>query len=153
VRFVYARHGRKVPGQDTPLTEAGREQARRAGAFLRDQGIVPDWLCHTATLRTRETAERLLAELGVRCPVHRPESGWRRSAGPEEIAARIARWASAAPRPVQTLLFVGHEHQQDALVAAFGFPPVPDANRGCVLVLAQDGSGRWGRGPSWLGSA
>ncbi len=154
MRFVYIRHGKKAdPGGDgAPLTEKGREQARKAGEFLKAERIEPDWLCTTPAKRTKETAEIVLEAIGIQCPARKPEPGWTIDASIDEIGKRIAKWASDAPHPVKTLLFVGHKVQQDALVRAFGFSPIPKDNKACVLVLERDKAGVWRRGAWFAGT-
>lgn len=56
-----------VPGRtdfERPLTTAGRAQARTAGEFLADRGIVIDQVLCSGALRTRQT----LDELDLDCP-------------------------------------------------------------------------------------
>jgi probable phosphoglycerate mutase len=51
-------------GEDLPLVEAGREQARRLGRVLRSHGVRPAVILHAPLCRTREHAEIVAAELG-----------------------------------------------------------------------------------------
>jgi broad specificity phosphatase PhoE len=50
-----------IPDHETPLTDEGFEQARKAGAFLREQLGAPGYLYHSGYLRTVQTAEEILA--------------------------------------------------------------------------------------------
>lgn len=51
---------------DTPLTDHGREQARRAGAYLRDVlELSPDVVYASTLSRAYETAEIVAQELGI----------------------------------------------------------------------------------------
>jgi broad specificity phosphatase PhoE len=71
--FVLSRHGESTlnvegrvngdPARPAPLTEAGREAARRLGAQL--AGLAIDLGVHTRFARTRETLELALAGRGV----------------------------------------------------------------------------------------
>jgi len=61
------RHGKaaeKGPGsadRQRPLAEEGREQSREAGEFLRNRGATLDRVVCSSALRTKETAEAVLA--------------------------------------------------------------------------------------------
>jgi phosphohistidine phosphatase len=63
----HAKSSRKDPSladHDRPLTSRGEKNARRMGAYLRDEGLVPDQtLCSTA-IRAVRTWESAAAELG-----------------------------------------------------------------------------------------
>ncbi len=152
MKFVFVRHGKKEgkQGENGPLTEEGRMQARQAGEYLKSQGLTPDWVCHTPKKRTKETAEGVLEALGVKCPV-RPPHGWdiggTRRGEKEELRAAIEReiegFFAAAPHESSVTMFVGHNTQQGPLRKQFGFPEIPKGHRGCVLVLEKKPNGRW----------
>jgi phosphohistidine phosphatase len=67
-RLLLLRHAKAVPlsyGDDFArvLTESGREQARRLGAWLADANLVPDRCLYSGAARTRETFELVAAAL------------------------------------------------------------------------------------------
>jgi phosphohistidine phosphatase len=65
----HAKAERDVPGIDDEtraLTRRGREDAARIGRFLREEAYVADLILCSTALRTRETLESLLPELGVK---------------------------------------------------------------------------------------
>lgn len=66
--LILLRHAKAEAGQDDharPLAERGVEEAKRMGAFMREQDIVPQKiLCSTAT-RTRQTLEYSLLDADV----------------------------------------------------------------------------------------
>ncbi len=76
--LVFVRHGsstwndeRRIQGQlDPPLSEKGRDQARKLGARFRDTQV--DAFYSSDLLRARETAEAIAEEIGRR-PEYRPE--------------------------------------------------------------------------------
>ena len=149
MRFVFIRHGHyakpaeKSERDRAPLTDAGQRTARQAGEYLAAQGIRPDLVCTTKAQRTRETATIVLETLGASCPTHAKDSGFGSGATGDEITRRIGEWASGVtPRP-QTLLYVGHDTQQSALLRRFGGPEIPQANRACVLIWDQAPDGQW----------
>ena len=71
-RLLLLRHAkaeREVPGIDDEaraLAPRGREDAARIGRFLREEFYVADLVLCSTALRTRQTLELLLPELGVR---------------------------------------------------------------------------------------
>jgi broad specificity phosphatase PhoE len=78
LRLVFIRHGsstwndeRRIQGQlDPPLSEKGREQARKLGARFRDTQV--DAFYSSDLTRARETAEAIAEQIG-RKPEYRPE--------------------------------------------------------------------------------
>jgi len=78
--LIIARHGNTFgPGDtptrvglhtDLPLVESGREQARKIGAWLRDNRMIPDVVYASHLERTQETAKIAIRESGVSNPVY-----------------------------------------------------------------------------------
>ena len=60
-RLLLLRHAKAVPLNEDDyarvLTERGRDDARRIGAFLNDGGLSPDFALYSGAARTRETFE------------------------------------------------------------------------------------------------
>lgn len=77
--LIIARHGNTFEnGQtptrvgartDLPLTEAGRQQARAIGRYLKDHRLIPDVVYASALSRAQETAKLAIKESGVSNPV------------------------------------------------------------------------------------
>lgn len=73
--FYFVRHGQSVANQlgriagveDTPLTDEGREQARRTGEWFREKG--PCTVYASPLSRARETAEILARGAGFPAPI------------------------------------------------------------------------------------
>jgi len=66
--------GRPYPPDDLPLTTAGIEQARAMGASIARADLAIDRAITSGLVRTRSTAEHVLAAAGANPPVeHRPE--------------------------------------------------------------------------------
>lgn len=74
MKVFFVRHGqtlaninpREYPWDNNcPLTELGEQQATRAAQWLRDQQIKPQHLLVSPKLRTQQTAEKIVAELGT----------------------------------------------------------------------------------------
>jgi len=66
--------GRPYPPDDVPLTPRGVEQARAMGEAIAASGVRIDRAITSGLVRTRSTAEHVLAAAGANPPVeHRPE--------------------------------------------------------------------------------
>jgi broad specificity phosphatase PhoE len=64
IRLILLRHGQVASHRgDVPITDTGREQARRAGAWLARQNFDVVEVLYGGTRRTRETAEGVAAGL------------------------------------------------------------------------------------------
>ncbi|UZD62741.1 histidine phosphatase family protein [Brevibacterium sp. JSBI002] len=71
------RHGQASFGTDDydRLSDLGKEQSRITGRFLASQGLEPYRIIHGEMLRQRQTAEGLLAGLGLDMDAH-VDDGW-----------------------------------------------------------------------------
>lgn len=83
---------------DRPLSERGEEQARRAGAYLRERALAPDLTLCSAAVRTRQTTDLL----GLAGPVRQETALY--NAGSDTIREVIA----GVGEDVGVLLVVGH---------------------------------------------
>ena len=84
--------------KDRPLSEAGEDQARRAGAYLSENDLLPDETLCSDSVRTRQTA----GLLGLSCATHPTEANY--NAGADTIRDVIGEVAD----DVRVLLVVGH---------------------------------------------
>ena len=50
---------------DRPLSERGRAAAPRMGAYMRGAGYLPDLVLCSTSMRTRQTLDAVISELGV----------------------------------------------------------------------------------------
>ena len=93
-----------------PLSEKGCEQAKRAGRFCREKGIVPERILTSPLRRAWQTAEHFVAELGSGTTnvVEFLASGMEPETAVEELQA-YENFAS--------VLVVGHEPDFSRLVA------------------------------------
>jgi len=137
------RDGRWQGHSDTPLNEAGREQARRLAAEVREVDVVYS----SDLVRARETAEIIASELGldVQTDARLRERGFgawegRTSAEIEtEFSDQHARWlAGEAPGAADAEPFGDFGARVQAFVADV-LDRHPDET---VLVVAHGGSGR-----------
>jgi len=77
--LIIARHGNTFGAGDTPtrvgkhtdlpLTDKGLDQGRAIGAYLRDNGLIPDVVYASTLQRTQQTAKAAIKESGVSNPV------------------------------------------------------------------------------------
>lgn len=106
-RLVILRHAKTAPHADggdhaRALTERGRQDAARAGAWLRAHGIEPDIALVSDARRTRETMEHVLPHLAR--PPHLRVDRSLYLAEPLTLLRAIR----AAPASARTALVVGH---------------------------------------------
>ena len=71
LRLFILRHGKSdwstgQPDFDRPLAERGRTGAQRVGAWMKDEGLVPDQVISSPARRARETAESICRSLGLK---------------------------------------------------------------------------------------
>ena len=94
--------------RDRVLSEVGVQEARAAGAWLREQGLLPDRVLCSPAARTRETLA-VLGDLGV---VEVREEPSIYEASPGTLAA-----LADANRDAERLLLVGHNPGLEQLAA------------------------------------
>ena len=100
--------GAGQPDLDRPLSATGREEARAAGDWLREHGLLPDRVLCSPAARTRETLA-VLGDLGV---VEVREEPSIYEASPGTLAALVD-----ANRDANRLLLVGHNPGLEQLAA------------------------------------
>jgi phosphohistidine phosphatase len=121
MRLYLVRHAEAAPGDPDglrPLTERGREQARRLGEQLAREGVRPDAVLASPLLRARQTAATVARALGSECDA---DDRLAPGATPEQIVA-------AASGRGNTVVVVGHQPDCGLAVAALAgdapdFPP------------------------------
>jgi len=159
-RFLWlVRHGRAgepsgTADRDRPLTTAGAADATALGRLLATGGLPfgggsvppPEVVISSPAVRTRWTAECLVAGLGRQLPVS--EDATLYGAGPDAIltvvaglddSIRSAMVVGHNPGLYQTVVLVaggGREGDVRARLADGGFPP-------CSLAVLQLGGGSW----------
>jgi phosphohistidine phosphatase len=106
-RLLLLRHAKAVPqgvlaDENRPLTERGRSDTPLVAAFAATQGLVPDLVAVSPSLRTRETWE-LFAPAFAAPPPHRIEP--RLYSAPAERMLYLLR---ETPAEIGSLMLVGH---------------------------------------------
>ncbi|MCB1538739.1 MAG: histidine phosphatase family protein [Rhodospirillales bacterium] len=161
IRLIVARHGNTFNADETPrrigartdlpLTDKGKEQGRRLGAWLRDNAMVPDAVYTSRLIRTRETAEAALTEMDIRRAIQQSDLFDEIDHGPDEnktdpeIVARLgveafAKWeqGNIMPREWSPKPEVLSKRWQD--FAAYCEKTHPDQT---VLVVTSNGVARF----------
>ena len=121
MRLFIVRHAEAAQGEPDdlrPLTEAGREQARRLGQRFAADGIQPDAVVSSPLLRARETAAAIARAVGVDAEA---DERLAPGADPEDVRA-------VASGRGETVVVVGHQPDCSRTVAALSGgrePPFP----------------------------
>ena len=100
--------GAGQPDLDRPLSPTGREEARAAGDWLREHGLLPDRVLCSPSARTRETLAAL-GDIGGAPATLEPAIY---EASPGTLAALVG-----AQREAERLLLVGHNPGLEQLAA------------------------------------
>jgi phosphohistidine phosphatase SixA len=112
------------------LSDEGREQARRMGKVLRQQGVTVQAVWHSAWCRTRDTAQLAFPELAP--PTLRPELAFNsffNDPGGEAAQTAAARQMLLNWHGSGTLVVVTHQVNITALTGI-----VPQSGEGVVLL-------------------
>jgi len=126
LRLVLFRHAKADRPEDYPhdrdraLTEKGQDAARRMGEWLEEQGIVPDLVLCSPSVRTRETWE-----LASQAFDPAPQVTFEKliyEASPEELLGIVRDTAG----DVRTLLLVGHNPALESLTSMLAESAEPE---------------------------
>ncbi|PQZ86714.1 histidine phosphatase [Arthrobacter sp. MYb227] len=108
-RLVLLRHAKSdyplgVSDHERPLASRGNREAPAAGAWLRDHGVIPDFIVTSDALRTRSTCAWVMSELGEKAPTPYLDS---RVYGAS--STKLCAIINETPDTVTTLLVIGHQ--------------------------------------------
>jgi phosphohistidine phosphatase len=106
-RLLVMRHAKAEPfaasDHGRGLTERGRASAHDVGRYLRQQGVVPEYVVVSSALRTRQTWEAVAQELGdIEAEVNVDDALF--SGGPDVVVDAL----HGTPPDARTVMFVGH---------------------------------------------
>ncbi len=121
MQLYLVRHAEAAPGDPDelrPLTPNGREQVRRLGARLRDDGVRPDVVITSPLLRARETGTLLARELGGEVRVAE-------ELAPGATADSVSRAARGATSRGETVIAVGHQPDCGRIASVLTGEPEP----------------------------
>jgi phosphohistidine phosphatase len=116
----HAKAERSQPGgsdRERVLTDRGRSDARKVGAYLLRHGLVPRCALVSPTARTRETWKLVRKTLNRTLPVQLEERLY--NATPDDIMAVIRQTAT----DIETLMVIGHNpglHAAAVMLVASG---------------------------------
>jgi phosphohistidine phosphatase len=128
---------------DRPLSDRGRDQARRLGSLLAAAGFAPDAIMTSPKLRAAETARIVADALGL------DVASWPELAGPLSLPDLDSLLtASGSPRRP---LMVGHDPDFSQLAASLTGMPALALRKGSLARIDADRPLREGRGMlRWL---
>lgn len=136
-RLLLMRHAKSdwqaaVPSDfERPLNPRGRHDAPRMGQWLRAQGIVPEVVLGSSARRARQTAEAVLAALGLEADRLRLRDELY-LAGRATLRQVLAEEGGAAG----TVLLVAHNPGLDDLVSWLAASPPPLSASGKLMTTA-----------------
>jgi phosphohistidine phosphatase len=106
-RLIVMRHAKAEPFASTDharrLTDRGRADARDAGAYLREQRLVPDYAVVSSSTRTRETWDELASAVDLSATVVSFDDEL--FTGSADVVVEALQ---SAPVDAATVMFVGH---------------------------------------------
>jgi phosphohistidine phosphatase len=76
MKLYLVQHGDAAPGETDaarPLTQKGRQDVQRLGAFLARKGVSVSRIFHSGKLRAQQTAEAIASQLPASAPVEARE--------------------------------------------------------------------------------
>lgn len=94
---------------DRPLSQVGRDEAQAAARWLKEQGLVPDRVLVSPSVRTRETAQAVLDALDLPAP--------REEAAIYDASSGDLMALADQHRDATRLLMVGHNPGFEQLAA------------------------------------
>lgn len=144
--IIFVRHGERRKGESDPeLTSWGRRMSTETGAWLQEQGLRPDLVMVTPTMRTRQTAEEILLLFSAPIPTREAEL-------PMEDWDALRELLQGELPEDGTALLVGHHPTMDMLKNQFSplSTIVPRANFASAVVL-QSGASGWRCTAAWPG--
>jgi phosphohistidine phosphatase len=146
VRHAKATHKPGFADPDRPLTSRGRRDAKAAGQWLSGQRLLPGLVLCSPSLRTRQTWDRLAAELGTGQDIGVQYDSRLYLADEDDTLDVIGE----TPDEVRTLLIIGHNPAMQQVASSLtgqgdlGFP---------TTAIAVVDLGSWARLVPGAGSA
>jgi len=120
LRHAKAEHPDLLPDVQRPLSLVGRRQSTQVGTALAADGLVPDLVLCSASVRTRQTWDLVRSTLGADPDVRYLDEVYYAGSG------ALVDLVRGVPADVSTLLVVGHEptmSQAAVLLAGPGSDP------------------------------
>jgi len=115
---------------DRPLAARGKKDAPRMGAWLREQGLIPDYVVSSPAKRAKQTVRKVCEELGIADTA----INWEPSIY-EASRYALGQVLAGCPAQAQRVLLVGHNPGLENLLA-FLCDSVPQSTDGKLLPTA-----------------
>jgi Phosphohistidine phosphatase SixA len=96
---------------ERPLARRGKKDAPRVGKWLREQGLVPDYVLSSPAKRAKQTAVAVCRELGLK----KHELTWDARIY-EASREQLLHLLTACPENAKTVLLVGHNPGLESLL-------------------------------------
>ena len=117
MKLLLMRHGEASysagrSDKDRPLTMHGKEQATRAGEWLKSKDLNPDVVLCSSAVRTRETWEMLQSAAAIKAQAHLVDDLY--LANPHELLEAV----QSCPAGAQCLLVIAHNPGLSSLASA-----------------------------------
>jgi phosphohistidine phosphatase len=110
---------------DRPLKKRGKRAAEKMGSWMRQQGLIPDWVICSPAERARATLKRVCEKLEVDLKDSYQDK--RLYGGGIESLKTVL---SECPREAQRVLLVGHNPElEDFLIEMAGAANLPDTGK------------------------
>lgn len=143
MKLYLMQHGRPVSKEEDaerPLSEKGREDAGKMGAFVHGLGIVPLDVYHSGKTRARQTAEIMVSFLGDRATIQK-----KGGLSPMDDVREIGNEIVGRDRDLMIVGHLPHLAKLSSLLAV-GDETVPVVNfrQGGVVCLESREGGGWG---------
>jgi phosphohistidine phosphatase len=110
LRHAKAERGDGLPDDQRELSPRGRRAARKMGELARDEGLLPERILSSTSVRTRQTVELFVEASGHEAPVE--YLGELYLAAPPAYLEALAKHAAGATR----VMVVGHNPGLEDLV-------------------------------------
>jgi phosphohistidine phosphatase len=110
LRHAKAEQGDGLPDDQRELSSRGRKAARKMGELARDEGLLPQRILSSTSVRTRQTVESFVEASGSEAPVEYLHSLY--LGEPRAYFAALAEHAAGATR----VMVVGHNPGLEELV-------------------------------------
>lgn len=142
MRLYLVRHGEALEeavNPDRPLSQRGIQEVALTGHFLKETGAKPNIVLCSDKLRARQTAERLLQEMGEKGKIEQ-RKGLAPKDNPEPLVEELGLFSS-------DLLVTGHSPFLPKLAALLlcgkADPETFSLQPGGLLRLEREGRGNW----------
>jgi phosphohistidine phosphatase len=116
---------------ERPLNKRGKQDASLIGAWLRSQGLMPDFVISSPAKRARKTTLKVCRELGI----PKNQIRWQDDIY-EASTSHLLEILASCPEKADPVLLVGHNPGLEALTLYLCGPDLPTNEDGKLLTTA-----------------